>query len=56
MDSTITGAIADAAQLRDPLDVQPVGEGLRGLVPLPEAARPILGDGAHVSITVSPWD
>ncbi len=54
--SATAGRITDS-DAGAPLEVQPAGAGLRGLVPFPETARRhLLGEDARICITLSPWD
>jgi hypothetical protein len=54
--SKVVGAISDYERIGDELKLEP-GEpgGMRGTVPLPEAARPMLGPAVALRLTISAW-
>jgi pimeloyl-ACP methyl ester carboxylesterase len=56
--STLPGAIADTAELRDQLlwAAQEQDVGWRGAVPVPDAGRQVLGPKASLGFLVTTWD
>ncbi|MER8186914.1 alpha/beta fold hydrolase [Kitasatospora sp. NPDC094015] len=54
--STVDGAIRDYVPSGPPLaDLDPAAGAWRAEIPLPATSHPVLGEGARIALTVTPW-